>query len=117
MAAAFAVADDRDSASWNQARRAVCAILTLTESLFRRNEHRKLATNIKHLSLSALANIARGFERSGDRNFLMRAANTIEQFEQELKRAQQRGVLNDADAALLKENFDAVKKSLEHLRP
>ena len=117
MVAVLTVADYRDSESWNQARLAVYAILAFTESFSRRNEHRKRATNIEHLSIAVLAIIAKGFEGTGDKNFLTKAANTIERLEQELRRAKQRGALNDVDTTLLKENLEAVKISLKHIGP
>jgi len=115
MVGILAVADFRNSESWNQARLAVCAILELTDLLSRRFEYHKLAKNIEHLSIAVLDNIAKGRDGSGDSNFLTRAANTIDLLEQELLSVQQTGVLTDEDSAFLRENLDAVKSSLQQL--
>lgn len=114
MPGVLAVADFRNSKSWNQARLAVCAILEFTESLSQRFEYRTLARNIEHLSVAVLDNLARGYDGTGNSNFLSRAANTIDRLEEELRRVQRQGALNTADSTLLKENLDAVKQSLKN---
>lgn len=107
--------DFRNSESWNHARLAVCAVLQFTESLSGRSAYTLLARKIDQLSISMLDSMARGYEGSGDRNLLMKAANTIDQLEQELAKTRGDGLLNDADSALLKESLDAVRESLLHV--
>jgi hypothetical protein len=116
MVAVLALTDYRESESWKQARLAVCRILQFTESWSRRLEYRALAKNIEHLSVAVLDNLAKGYDGTGDSNFLSRAANTIEKLEQELRRVQQKGALNGVASALVNENLDAVKESLKKLK-
>jgi hypothetical protein len=114
MVGVLAVTDFRDSESWNRARLAVCTILDFTESWSRQNEFRKLAKRIEHLSVAVLDTIARGYDGSGNSNFSAQASNTIDQLEDELGSVQHEGILSSADAALLKDNLEAVKRSLNN---
>jgi four helix bundle protein len=115
MIGAFAVVDFRNSESWNRARLTVCAILEFTEFWSRRNEYRILAKNIEHLSIAVLDNIAKGYEAPGDRSFLARAANTIDELERELERVRRKRFLHEVDFSLLRENLETVRESLENL--
>jgi len=115
MVGILAMADFRNSEIWNQARFAVCGILYFTESWSQRHEYRSLAKNIEHLSVSVLDNIAKGCEATSDRNFLNRAANTIDELEKELGRVHRTGALDNLDFAQLKKNLESVKRSLKHL--
>jgi hypothetical protein len=113
MVTILAVADFRNSDSWNQARFVVCTILAFTESWSRRIEYRSLAKSIEHLSIAVLDNIVKGYEGIGNRTFLARAGQTIDQLEQELSRVQRMGALKTADSIQLKTNLDSVKASLQ----
>lgn len=115
MVAVLAVADFRNSESWNQARLAVCTILEFSESWSSQFEYRTLAKKIQRLSIAVLDNIAKGCEGTGNEAFLSKAAQTIDRLEQELYTIEQEGMLQNDDSSLLKRNLDAVKESFKHL--
>ncbi|MDP2884756.1 MAG: four helix bundle protein [Ignavibacteria bacterium] len=113
MIGAIVVADYRDYESWRRARFAVCSVLDFTQSLSRLAEHRCLAEDIDHLSVSILDNLARGFEGSGDGAFLKKALESIDRLDRALRRASEEHVLTDVASHRLQRELRGVRRALQ----
>lgn len=110
---AIVVADYRDYESWRRARFAVCSVLDFTKSLSGLAEHRRLAEEIDHLSVSILDNMARGFEGSGDDAFLEKALESVDRLDRALRRASEEHVVADVTSHRLQRELRGVRRALQ----
>ena len=113
MIGAIVVADYREYESWKRARFAVCAVMDFTKSLSRLAEHRRLAEDIDHLSVSILDNLARGFEGSGDGAFLKKALESVDRLDRALRRASEEHVLTDVNSHRLQRELRGARRAFQ----
>jgi four helix bundle protein len=112
MIGTIAVSDFREYESWRRARVVVCSMFDFTRSLSRTARYSRLAADINRLSVSVLDNMAKGYEGSGDRSFLLKARTSADRLSRELKRACEMQALTPPAAVRLKRELDAVRRSL-----
>ncbi|MGA3245608.1 MAG: four helix bundle protein [Bacteroidota bacterium] len=109
MIGEIVVVDYRDYESWKRARFAVCSVLDMTKPLSQLAEHRGLALEIDHLSVSILDNLAKGYEGSGDSTFLKKALESVDRLDSALHRASERQALTNSTSHRLQRQLKGVR--------
>jgi hypothetical protein len=115
MIGAIVVADYRDYESWKRARFAVCSVLDMTKSLSRLAEHKRLARDIDHLSVSILDNLTKGFEGSDDNAFFKKALKLVDRLDRELRRACEQRALTSLTSERLQKELRGVRRALQKI--
>ena len=113
MIGAIVVTDYREFESWKKARFAVCAVLDFTKSLSGFAEHRRLARDIDHLSMSILDTLARGFEKGEGVVFLDRALASVDRLERVLQRASERQAVPGMTTQRLQRELRSVRRAIQ----
>lgn len=106
-----------DLTCWQQARKIVKDIYKIC----RNNEFRKdfgLADQVKRASVSIMANIAEGFSRRSNKEFiqfLFIAKSSAAELQSHLYAALDQGYVNDKNFSLLYEKIDKVQRQISNL--
>ncbi len=104
--------DFRETESWKIARSLVCVLLDVTDASSRSALPEPVAREIRHLSISLLDTIARGYEGKDSRTCLAEAQRSIRLLEQQLVRARDAATLNKTQADPVVHMLNDLRRSL-----